>query len=105
MRSDPLLHIFISAGKVPKGAVALCGYVKRDGRQYKTGDSCPECAAFKARKPTSDTGIYLHKHEHVWLWILSRLSQNGEWHPVYECLRCEDVLVDLHVDPKTWKPS
>lgn len=106
MRGSPLLHIFEGPSPVPKGAVALCGYIKRDGRQYKTGDSCSECVAFKARKPTSETGIYLQKHEHSWLWIASRLSPAvQEWHPVFQCVRCEDVLVDLHVDAKTWKPS
>lgn len=50
------------------------------------------------RQPTSDVGVYLHKHEHEWVEIGAERWENGVWHPVFECAVCTDVICDLFVD-------
>lgn len=48
-------------------------------------------------KPTSDTGIYLHRHTHDWFEIGLNRWPVGTWHPVFQCLVCGDVICDLNV--------
>lgn len=101
--TDPILHIFVGSGPATKGDVALCGYMKRDTRKYTKGETCPKCTAYQAHQPKST--IYLSKHEHVWLLVGAKLWPVGTWHPVYQCVRCEDIVCDLSTDAKTLETS
>lgn len=62
-----------------------------------------ETVLYDLGAPTSDTGIYLHRHSHEWIEIGAHRMAAGTWHPVFKCMRCGDVLCDLHVEvQKTW---
>lgn len=61
--------------------------------------------AFTLNQPTSDTGIYLHRHAHEWVEIGAHRMPVGTWHPVFKCMRCGDVLTDLHVEVEQMWPD
>ena len=54
--------------------------------------------ADNAAGPTSETGVYLHQHEHVWRYIGAKGYPDGSLCPVYRCEVCTDEICDLHVD-------
>lgn len=60
------------------------------------------------RKPSSETGIFMHQHKHDWYEIGAERWPVGSWHPVFRCLVCGDVICDLDVEvsePAAPEPS
>jgi len=56
-------------------------------------------------KPTSETGVFLHRHSHDWFEIGLNRWPVGTWHPVFQCLVCSDVIVDLNVERPAPNPK
>lgn len=52
------------------------------------------------RQPTSEVGIWIYQHQHDWEEVGAEQATSGTWHPVFRCKRCQDVIMDLHVDAK-----
>lgn len=70
----------------------MCGLLVRDGEHTEVG------------WPTSETGLWVRKHEHVWVEVCWDLGANG-WSPRYRCEVCTDEIVDLAASPMFRDPD
>lgn len=57
-----------------------------------------ETALYVNGKPTSETGMWMHRHAHEWIEIGAERWPVGTWHPLFRCLICTDVICDIHVE-------
>lgn len=57
------------------------------------------------RQPTSETGIWLYRHEHRWTEVGLQRYPSGTWHPVFRCSRCQDVICDIFVEVDPPEPT
>lgn len=60
--------------------------------QYKTVIKVQAGPRPSIRQPSSETGIYLRKHKHVWQETGTHTWESGKRDPVFVCAKCGDVI-------------